>query len=191
MKVRSRCRTGCLTCRRRRKKCDESSYPRCKNCLSNKLLCTWPEVVIEAKNKKLSSDKDSLDDELLTPSTLGSNSSPIETWFVPTSEEASSQEPGPFLRQTNVPEISHSSESIASLNTSRTPNYFLQRIAMQQECVDDDAPVELVPISPIKEDIRSRIWNQLDVIVDADVLPSSDTLVRVLGERSSPSPLNT
>ncbi|KAM7214304.1 Fungal specific transcription factor domain containing protein [Rhypophila decipiens] len=37
----SRVRTGCLTCRRRRKKCDERR-PRCVGCERNHLLCSWP-----------------------------------------------------------------------------------------------------------------------------------------------------
>lgn len=36
-----RTRSGCLTCRRRRKKCDEKK-PRCCNCDRNGLSCTWP-----------------------------------------------------------------------------------------------------------------------------------------------------
>lgn len=37
----SRSKTGCLTCRRRRKKCDES-VP-CNGCVSRGLECIWPE----------------------------------------------------------------------------------------------------------------------------------------------------
>lgn len=33
--------TGCLTCRRRKKKCDENK-PICVGCSRNKLQCTWP-----------------------------------------------------------------------------------------------------------------------------------------------------
>ena len=33
--------TGCLTCRQRKKKCDENR-PICVGCLRNKLQCTWP-----------------------------------------------------------------------------------------------------------------------------------------------------
>ncbi|KAF9883920.1 hypothetical protein FE257_002663 [Aspergillus nanangensis] len=36
-----RVRTGCLTCRRRKKKCDESR-PACAGCVRNKLSCSWP-----------------------------------------------------------------------------------------------------------------------------------------------------
>lgn len=34
-------RTGCLTCRRRKRKCDEAK-PHCRACQRNKLDCLWP-----------------------------------------------------------------------------------------------------------------------------------------------------
>ncbi|KAH9234870.1 hypothetical protein K456DRAFT_1834740, partial [Colletotrichum gloeosporioides 23] len=36
-----RVRTGCLTCRGRKKKCDETK-PRCRGCERNRLECKWP-----------------------------------------------------------------------------------------------------------------------------------------------------
>jgi hypothetical protein len=36
-----RTRTGCLTCRQRKKKCDEEK-PHCRACKRNKLDCSWP-----------------------------------------------------------------------------------------------------------------------------------------------------
>lgn len=38
-----RVRTGCLTCRRRKKKCDETR-PICAGCQRNDLACQWPHV---------------------------------------------------------------------------------------------------------------------------------------------------
>ena len=38
----SRTKTGCWSCRRRRKRCDEKR-PTCTACLRNKFCCTWPE----------------------------------------------------------------------------------------------------------------------------------------------------
>ncbi|GKT56671.1 C6 transcription factor [Colletotrichum tofieldiae] len=38
-----RVRTGCLTCRGRKKKCDEAK-PRCRGCERNKLECQWPST---------------------------------------------------------------------------------------------------------------------------------------------------
>ncbi|ODV87812.1 hypothetical protein CANARDRAFT_193581 [[Candida] arabinofermentans NRRL YB-2248] len=39
-----RVRTGCLTCRRKHKKCDETR-PKCEFCVSKNLECVWPEEV--------------------------------------------------------------------------------------------------------------------------------------------------
>ena len=41
MKSSIRTKTGCLTCRRRRKKCDETR-PACQGCRRNFLCCQWP-----------------------------------------------------------------------------------------------------------------------------------------------------
>ena len=38
-----RVKTGCLTCRRRKKKCDETK-PKCAGCRRNELDCQWPEA---------------------------------------------------------------------------------------------------------------------------------------------------
>ncbi|KAK1145026.1 hypothetical protein N8T08_004741 [Aspergillus melleus] len=38
----SRSKTGCGSCRRRKKKCDET-HPVCNGCQRNNLTCTWPE----------------------------------------------------------------------------------------------------------------------------------------------------
>ncbi|CUM53197.1 unnamed protein product [Debaryomyces fabryi] len=39
---RTRSRTGCFTCRKRKKKCDELLYPVCQNCQEKNLACQWP-----------------------------------------------------------------------------------------------------------------------------------------------------
>lgn len=46
----SRTRTGCLTCRRRRKKCDERR-PRCVGCERNHLLCSWPHSTLDSSQE--------------------------------------------------------------------------------------------------------------------------------------------
>lgn len=38
----TRSRTGCFTCRKRKKKCDELLYPTCQNCQEKNLACQWP-----------------------------------------------------------------------------------------------------------------------------------------------------
>lgn len=46
-----RTRTGCLTCRKRRKKCTEEK-PNCRACVRNHLTCIWPGYAKEAKERK-------------------------------------------------------------------------------------------------------------------------------------------
>jgi hypothetical protein len=41
-KQNKRVQTGCMTCRRRKKKCDER-HPICVACARNQIACTWPE----------------------------------------------------------------------------------------------------------------------------------------------------
>lgn len=43
----NRVRTGCFTCRKRKKKCDEHQ-PNCENCIRNKLKCQYPSQWNEA-----------------------------------------------------------------------------------------------------------------------------------------------
>lgn len=52
--VKRRTRTGCLTCRKRKKKCDEEkSGGRCQACIRNFLNCTWPD---ETKSEQIFSE---------------------------------------------------------------------------------------------------------------------------------------
>ncbi|CAI6069012.1 unnamed protein product, partial [Clonostachys chloroleuca] len=44
-----RTRAGCLPCRRRRKKCDQST-PLCLGCRRNHLICTWPSTLPKLAN---------------------------------------------------------------------------------------------------------------------------------------------
>ncbi|ODV91507.1 hypothetical protein CANCADRAFT_72 [Tortispora caseinolytica NRRL Y-17796] len=45
-----RLKTGCFTCRRRKKKCDEVK-PICKGCQRNKLECSWPDLIVNPQKK--------------------------------------------------------------------------------------------------------------------------------------------
>lgn len=49
-----RARTGCLTCRSRRKKCDETR-PRCTGCMRNGFACSWPSAKIRSAREQVSS----------------------------------------------------------------------------------------------------------------------------------------
>lgn len=48
-----RSRTGCFTCRRRKKKCNEEK-PLCSGCRRNHLECTWPPENTTSQNRKTS-----------------------------------------------------------------------------------------------------------------------------------------
>ncbi|KAK2052671.1 hypothetical protein LY76DRAFT_598429 [Colletotrichum caudatum] len=73
-----RVRTGCLTCRGRKKKCDETK-PRCRGCERNKLECQWPLTVPSsgasrpAREAPVSRDKSS---HTARPSAARSTASP-------------------------------------------------------------------------------------------------------------------
>ncbi|KAF3065556.1 hypothetical protein CFAM422_009560 [Trichoderma lentiforme] len=47
-----RVRTGCFTCRSRKKKCDETK-PACAGCKRNKLVCNWPARGGETSNRRI------------------------------------------------------------------------------------------------------------------------------------------
>ncbi|KAL6835739.1 hypothetical protein J3E69DRAFT_352253 [Trichoderma sp. SZMC 28015] len=47
-----RVRTGCFTCRSRKKKCDETK-PACSGCKRNKLVCNWPARGGEMSNRRV------------------------------------------------------------------------------------------------------------------------------------------
>ena len=47
----SRTRSGCLTCRWRKKKCDEEK-PRCTGCRRNQLVCEWPGSTSATQGKR-------------------------------------------------------------------------------------------------------------------------------------------
>lgn len=51
-----RVRTGCLTCRRRKKKCDEAR-PICGGCVRNDLGCSWPTTIPGKRNSTPKNDE--------------------------------------------------------------------------------------------------------------------------------------
>lgn len=191
-KMKTRCKTGCLTCRRRRKKCDESSYPLCKNCQTNLLKCTWPESVIELNKKKFAGFTNFAENSFKPHPTSGISEK--EAVSSPASGGSTPQNPNlDTLRHEsdlNAGNTSTSKSRPHNISKNRCSSYFLQKIAMQEDCVDDDAPLQHTPKSDIKSSIRSRIWNQLDVIDDVEFI-SSKSYVDMLSERGSPSPVNT
>ncbi|EUC38149.1 hypothetical protein COCVIDRAFT_106561 [Bipolaris victoriae FI3] len=62
--LRLKSKTGCLTCRARRKKCDEQ-HPTCFGCQRNHLICTWPSSATQ--NTKSANTSDSVPREAAPP----------------------------------------------------------------------------------------------------------------------------
>lgn len=63
--------TGCFTCRRRKKKCDEKK-PKCVACSRNKLQCAWPaanprRIAQNLEHRAVSQDRDSTSAQLDPP----------------------------------------------------------------------------------------------------------------------------
>lgn len=214
---RKRSRNGCFTCRKRKKKCDESLYPQCRNCNTNELQCTWPEHVVESKTLRQTPEKQKkLQDP---PSETPSSSSPpkpeqqvLATTVDPASlthllQTQETQQPHNQIRrrlsepydlatsklletipaqetlESGVPQISQpvqlahsgapqqdeyriSKPKAGILHENRKgKNYFLQRIAMQQDCVEEEEEDEDVyGEGKVNRDlIRSYIARQMDL----------------------------
>lgn len=162
MGLKTRSRNGCFTCRRRKKKCDESLYPDCKNCLANGLLCTWPVHVVELhkeielveEKEAVSAAKSQANMVVATPS-IGR--SYMENYPSVIRTEANGYE---------CSELRYSQEGRISKPETKGRNYFLERIAMQQDCVDDKFEGDSISKKSSTgrtNDIKSRIAQQLDV----------------------------
>lgn len=163
MGSKTRSRNGCFTCRRRKKKCDESLYPDCKNCLANGLPCTWPGHV-EELHKKI---------EVTEEEKRVSPSSPRANMVVPASSIGRpSNENFPSVITTeerNYISSGHKSPSPGRIvkPEKKGRNYFLERIAMQQDCVDENGDESMAKENTGGKtiDIKTRIAQQLDVDV--------------------------
>ncbi|CAH0021209.1 unnamed protein product [Clonostachys rhizophaga] len=69
-KTKLRSKTGCLTCRRRRKKCDEK-LPICVNCISSHRDCQWPTFADLYDRRYASHSESRHRDNLSTPQQSG------------------------------------------------------------------------------------------------------------------------
>lgn len=209
-KSKKRSRNGCLTCRRRKKKCDELLYPQCRNCHTNELQCTWPEHIVKAKRLRETKASEtekyhrSEDSETFRPV---SSPQKIFTTIDPatlTLSQSAYPEPDSLRRQSDSqlmsyekfqPERSHTEHfsrisksgapHISQPLHSKTPqqeyhiskpqivlqgkndkksNYFLQRIAMQQDCVEEDEKEDEQVYGKMDRDlIRNFIAHQMDL----------------------------
>lgn len=114
MRLSQRSSLGCLTCKRKKIKCDESKWT-CKKCTASRLECTWPEKVLKLHSQSSSSEEPA--DE---PKPLDPTSQESYTW--PELSEATESVTNTLLQETTsmitVPE--------------RTPDQFLGGIFENQ-----------------------------------------------------------
>ncbi|GJE92212.1 fungal-specific transcription factor domain-containing protein [Phanerochaete sordida] len=68
----TRSKTGCLTCRTKKVKCDEEK-PDCKRCRDTQRKCTWPEIVPTRKRPPRKDSRQSESPLEVRPSTAGSS----------------------------------------------------------------------------------------------------------------------
>lgn len=158
--------SGCVPCRRRKKRCEGATHSDCKNCQTEGLLCTWPTKVRDKENntsmeanefvkvgkKKISKNRKSSLDSLSVTST-----------------KPNGKLPGVIPITSQDFDLNKSFVSLPRLfeAKSSSKNYFLQRIAMQQDCVDgyEDTLIdkEKVAVAGPSSDIKNRIAQQLDI----------------------------
>lgn len=160
-------RAGCVPCQRRKKRCDGSLYPHCKNCQTSGLLCTWPEQLETRRGSN--SKKGTM--KVKSPG----NHIKLEADQLPSPGSTSSGKyPGvialsnPIYAPRNIPPNDTTYIPTARLAESETKrkNYFLERIAMQQDCVDDryeETMTETKKAAGPTSEIKNRIAQQLDV----------------------------
>lgn len=111
---RHRSSTGCFTCRKRKKKCDEKLYPICLSCQDKKLTCEWPKKVDQIR-RHLDQVKYYGDEKIKKP-------------------EPKVKEP----EYIHVPDPAPTDEIYLSEYVVPTPpKSYLERIALQQDCVED------------------------------------------------------
>ncbi|KAH8596272.1 hypothetical protein B0O99DRAFT_619983 [Bisporella sp. PMI_857] len=62
-----RCKTGCITCRKRHKKCDEQN-PRCGSCVLSDRVCVWPSPASQgiAESKPLTRPNPPIDQSIVS-----------------------------------------------------------------------------------------------------------------------------
>ncbi|KAH8831740.1 hypothetical protein DL96DRAFT_1812541 [Flagelloscypha sp. PMI_526] len=52
IRIHKKSHTGCLTCRWRKVKCDETGHPNCQNCQKRQVACDWPIVMAGVGNSQ-------------------------------------------------------------------------------------------------------------------------------------------
>lgn len=177
-----RVRTGCFTCRSRKKKCDETK-PACAGCKRNKLVCKWPARGGETSNRRVEVTS-THNNNIRRVSDTNSNSGSSTNRSVSDRDQEERQK----LSPTNAEQHDHSAEmeegpavrrSSTSTSTTASPpvvsqmqgqyssppvlaSPFERRISMQQPFDDAGLPMEMVDED---EDVPDEL---LDLHLDGD-----------------------
>lgn len=142
-----RTRTGCLSCRQRKKKCDEVRINgKCKACIRNFLPCCWPGEEAVAP-KKLSLEPERLPQEGFSKIRVSDLCSPVEeSHHEPREGSCSSQEPdcnsakeaypspaGTPTMKSVTPSNEVSSMSLTLANTGKECQFVITSYNMKRE----------------------------------------------------------
>ena len=155
---RTRSKTGCLTCRKRKKKCDENK-PKCNSCIHLNKECIWPSkdniISTDTTTSKRISKPTATDKNNMTKT---NNKTTTLLKKIDTNNEESLIRHNPtttntiLLRTLNPQQLSSPNQeqyesdnnmvlldsSITNSSIPKKSNYYLERIAMQQDCVEED-----------------------------------------------------
>ncbi|KAJ5575249.1 hypothetical protein N7450_009148 [Penicillium hetheringtonii] len=137
----ARSRLGCLSCRRRKKKCDEVK-PTCTACLRNDLRCVWPDLNPSTRN-------------LAAGSTLQQQRAPNATALVPASN-AWALAPSSAHRNLPIATIPASPSPfvipgsvLSGSETWRLLDHYLKDTANRLACLQDSANPFLNTLLPV------------------------------------------
>ncbi|KAG8671193.1 hypothetical protein FPOAC2_04518 [Fusarium poae] len=164
-----RSRTGCFTCRKRKKKCDESK-PICSGCKRNKLDCIWPEpVAATSSSAKL-------------PTTTTTNNARVARPSFGASSTASQASISSSLRQSQDPDHELEQHDPHSVNDPVLPD----------SIPEHDRVPHNGDSSPASGDTH-MIDAEADVDIDTHVDIDGDTIETVINDNAhhhqpSPSP---
>ncbi|CUM62576.1 uncharacterized protein PRCAT00000128001 [Priceomyces carsonii] len=129
--LRKRTRTGCLTCRRRKKKCDEERVGgKCQACARNFLECSWPhpESPVNSKKDKTSKSVASTPKEHEKP-LFNVYPSPVLTPVTDDMHEISDGDKSPYIPQSPLLELESDRNSIvedcSDLNNLKEPKFII------------------------------------------------------------------
>ncbi|KAL5115350.1 hypothetical protein ACEQ8H_006726 [Pleosporales sp. CAS-2024a] len=171
-----RSRTGCLTCRTRRKRCD-SQHPQCANCARLNLACEWqPQRKLRAEPSSASSSN--LSEDMVSPETqiTGPLHSTLDYWDVLPGDLDAASEQKHILRyyiEAYIPSISVATSATNYYTCLYMPWAFqiqgmldvilaISSAQLARRVIDEDRSVHLKAVSKKHENrcytfIRERI----------------------------------